>query len=829
MRLTRSVAVLATAMLTLTIAPGALATQPDDNRSITRSTEDRGRAAEAPGRQPAEPAPAAKPPGKPRNDVIEDVPANPDDASIPLNLTPYHEIPPKLRELQQSERVSVEIIGESLRGRDLHLAVVTSPMTDAEWDDWQRLSDLRTDDPAAATAALAAGEYEDWKSPLFVNNNIHGNEWEGTDATLQILDELAFSDGPEIGRLLDEHVIAFVITNNPDGRVAGTRQNAAGFDLNRDYVTQSQPESRAVMTQLSRYNPLTMLDQHGYTGTTLIEPTTGPHGENYEYDLYIRQSLRNALAMEEAVLALNEPRVSEVLIPYRDLTDGWDDWPPIFTPMYAMYHGAVGHTVEFPLNPRGVADVAERHERTRINTAVSRATIEANFEWANGNTESLLADQLELFRRGVAGEGSRPIDDDLALSLAAGDNGKTFLQTYPRAYVIPAGDGQRSDQAAARLVQFLIDNDVRVHRASRPFRLDGRTYPGGSYVVDMHQAKRGLANTVLDVGRDVTTNFPTMYDISAWSHGYLWGATVQRVGDGTLDVRALREVSAAGPTGSVAPGRPEFYGLDVTSVADIQAVNHLLDGGSTLARAADGIVVVPGAERAAVREAADRFGVDFVAVTPARAAGATPMEPIRLGSSAPADEVFALSRMGFEPAAVTHAGFNDGSYSFDDFDALFVSTTAFNPLGLDPAQRTAFEEWLSGGGTVVGRGAGGVTFNDRAGLLPVVATPARRDANGLVAVVNDADSPITGQALPSSFVSAPRHFSTVGDGVRVDQRLADEGFFLAGHWIGQEAAAGRPVVVSGEAKGADVTLFATEPLYRAHPEGLHHQVANALW
>ncbi|MQA62739.1 MAG: peptidase M28, partial [Actinophytocola sp.] len=401
MRPNRSTAVLATTLLALTLTPAALAAQPDDERTITtRSAEDRGKSAEAPSKQPAEPAPAATPPGKPRNDVIEDVPTNPDDASIPLNLTPYHAIPPKLRELQQSDRISVEIIGESLRGRDLHLAVATSPMSDAEWNDWQRLSDLRTDDPDAAIAALEAGEYDDWKSPLFINNNIHGNEWEGTDASLQVLNELATSDDAEITRLLDEHVIAFVITNNPDGRVAGTRQNAAGFDLNRDYVTQSQPESRAVKTHLSRYNPLTMLDQHGYTGTTLIEPTTGPHGENYEYDLYIRQALRNGLAMEEAVLGLNEPRVSAVNIPYRDFTDGWDDWPPIFTPMYAMYHGAVGHTVEFPLNARGISDVAERHERTRINTAVSRATIEANFEWSNANQESLLADQLELFRRG---------------------------------------------------------------------------------------------------------------------------------------------------------------------------------------------------------------------------------------------------------------------------------------------------------------------------------------------------------------------------------------------------------------------------------------------
>ena len=769
-------------------------------------------------------------PGKPRDDVIEDVPENPADASIPLNLTPYHAIPPALRALQASDRVSVEIIGQSALGRDLHLVVVTSPMTDAEWDEWQRLSDLRTADPDAAIAALEAGEYDDWKSPLLVNSNIHGNEWEGTDATLQVLDELAFSSDPEVAELLDRHVIAMVVTNNPDGRVAGTRANGNGFDINRDYITASQPESRAVRAQLIRYDPLTMLDEHGYTGTTLIEPTTGPHGENYEYDLYIRQAIRNGLAMEEAVLALGEPRVTAVNIPFRNQTDGWDDWPPIFTPMYAMYHGTVGHTVEIPLNPRGIPDdqIAERHERTRINTAVARATIEANFAWAHENRMSLLADQLEIFRRGEAGESSRPIDDELALSLALGDNGKTFLQDYPRAYVIPAE--RRGDAAAARLAQFLLDNDVEVHQARRPFTAGGTTYPAGSYVVDLHQAKRGLANTILDVGRDVTTDFPTMYDISAWSQAHLWGAPVAAVPAGSsLDVRALSPLSSVAPTGWVAPGQPAHYGFDAGTLAGIRAVNAFVAAGVTVRRTAGGVFTVPGSARALVEDAAAAYGIAFSALSSGAVRGAVPVGVERVGTSAPADELHALARMGFATTNVTAAGFNDGTYAFADFDALYVSTTGFDPRQLDATQQAAFAAWRAAGGTIVGRGNGGVQFNDRAGLLPVSAVAARSDANGIVAVVNSADSPVTADALPSSFVSAPRHFTGLGAGVRVDQRLGDEGFFLAGHWVGSETAAGQPVVVSGVAGGADVTLFATEPLYRSHPEGLFPQVANALW
>ncbi|MFW6091235.1 MAG: M14 family zinc carboxypeptidase, partial [Actinomycetota bacterium] len=789
MRIRRLAAALIAVPVAFAMAPPASAAPPEDV-PYGRGPDERGRSADAPGRQPDEPGPAAKLPGQPRDDTIEDVPVDPDDASIAYNLIPYHEIPPTLRELQDSDRISVEIIGESALGRDMHLVVATSPMSDAEWDEWQRLSDLRIEDPHAALDELESGGYDDWRTPLLVNNNIHGNEWEGTDASLEVLEELAFSDDPEVVEVLDEHVVAFVVTNNPDGRVAGQRQNANGFDLNRDYITGSQPEVRNVRAQIVRYSPLTMLDMHGYVwsnatgGAGLIEPTTGPHGDNYEYDLYIPQALRNALAMEARVqeevgddlAAFADARSGfnfegRAHIPYRDQQEGWDDWPPIFTPMYAMYHGTIGHTIEMPINPRGQSDEEERHLRTSLNTRFAVSTITANIDYATENQEALLADQLEWFRRGVDGESSRPIDDQLALDLAFGDNAKTLLQDYPRAYVIPVGSGQRDDAAAARLVQFMIDNDVTVHRAWRPFTLNGETYDAGSYVVDMLQSKRGLANAILDVGRDVTDDFDQMYDISAWSHGHLWGATVQRVGSGSLNDGALRPVSEASPSGSVAAGNRSHYGLEALSVAGIQAVNHLLDNGAELSRTPDGTFVVPGDDLALVRETADTYGVAFTKITPPETRDATPVTELQVGVSAPSDEVFALTRMGFDLTSVDDEGFNSGAYEFDDFDALFVSTTGFDPTNLDADEAADFEAWLADGGTVVGRGFGGDVFNDRAELLDVESDTGRFDANGIVAVVNDPESPITGRSISSAFVSSPRYFTSVGDGVRIDQRL----------------------------------------------------------
>jgi hypothetical protein len=66
----------------------------------------------------------------------------------------------------------------------------------------------------------------------------------------------------------------------------------------------------------------------------LIEPCTPPHNPNYEYDLV--QDGPGSPRPWKFNCSLN--RVS-AQIPYRDDPLEWDDWPPTYAPMYAMFHG----------------------------------------------------------------------------------------------------------------------------------------------------------------------------------------------------------------------------------------------------------------------------------------------------------------------------------------------------------------------------------------------------------------------------------------------------------------------------------------------------------
>jgi murein tripeptide amidase MpaA len=182
--------------------------------------------------------------GYPRHTQLRVYPEDRTDKSIKLGLTPYHAIAPKLNELQRSDRVSVEVIGRSGLGRDLYLVTLTAPERASETRQQEEWRQLIEDDPVRAERDR--GLHREYKVPVWINNNIHGNEWEGTDASLKLIERLATAKDAKTRELLREHRIYFNITANPDGRVAGTRGNVNGFDLNRDFITSSQPEGVAM-------------------------------------------------------------------------------------------------------------------------------------------------------------------------------------------------------------------------------------------------------------------------------------------------------------------------------------------------------------------------------------------------------------------------------------------------------------------------------------------------------------------------------------------------------------------------------------------------------
>ncbi|MHA5051287.1 M14 family zinc carboxypeptidase [Streptomyces sp. SD15] len=768
--------------------------------------------------------------GYPREQVLTPDPEDPADKSIKLGLTPYHAIAPKLNALQQlGDRVSVEIAGRSAGGHRLFLVTVTAPESTGQTRAQERMRELIENAPGAAAKDRAIKAT--YKTPVFFNNNIHGNEWEGTDAALELIEQLATAKDAKTSDLLAHNRLYFNITANPDGRIAGTRANAAGFDMNRDFVTASQPEVRAMRQIMIDKQPAVMLDLHGYVNGTLIEPTTPPHGENYEYDLFLKNTYANALGMEAAVNGLGytpaKDGVEPAQIPFRDQQEGWDDWPPIFTPQYAAFHGTVAaHTVEIPLAVNNAVyntlPVDELRRRSAINVDVAGAAMSATLDYTRTHRTSLIADQIEVFRRGATGAAQVPVSAETVPGVPGIGPEDVYTTDFPRAYVIPAGAGQRSATAAARLVDHLLANDVRVTRATHDFRLAGRSYPKGSYVVDLHQPKRGLANVLLADGTDISDKVSVMYDISGWSLGRLWGATVVPVQDGSLSAVGARTVEAATRVGHVAPRGDLRLRLD--SPQEIAALNSLLQQGVSVRQQADGSVVVPASARTKAAALARAYDVAFDAT---KVSQGTTLHRVRVAAAVTPGELFALREMNFDVVPVSTAILNAG-FDWSTADVLFVSS-GLDRARLNATARAALDAFLGTHG-LVGRGATGAALNSAVGLLAATPVEGNGDANGVVRVVNSGGS-VTAGAPDHSFVYAPVWFTDLGPGVRVEQAYATGNPLVSGHWRPQDDGTGGPAAAGGQASvvsGPHAVLFGTEPLFRDHPKGEFPQVGRAL-
>ena len=104
---------------------------------------------------------------------------------------------------------------------------------------------------------------------MWVAGSVHGNEPTGADADLRLLRELAQRCADP---LLRRVIVVVLADQNPDGREAHTRVNANGFDLNRDWLAVTQPETEARLRALLAMPPLAYADQHEQGGDGFFFP-----------------------------------------------------------------------------------------------------------------------------------------------------------------------------------------------------------------------------------------------------------------------------------------------------------------------------------------------------------------------------------------------------------------------------------------------------------------------------------------------------------------------------------------------------------------------------
>ena len=739
---------------------------------------------------------------------------------------PYSEIGRKLREIEvSSNRVKVDVIGQSAGGRNLFLVTLSAPEAMGRLGRYQAIRSAMLKDPEKAQEMIA--KFGDFKVPVFINGSIHGNEYEGTDACIRLIETLAYGDSEEVQSILKNEILLFNVVQNPDGRVLGTRANSKGIDINRDFITQTQPEARATVKVITEWNPMIFLDLHDDWQPMLIEPCTPVHNPNYEYDLYIKWALYQAYAMEAELVANTDE--TKALIPFRDWDWGWDDWPPIYTPMYAMYHGSYGHTLETPYeDERGV----DAHY-----WAVWGA-----LKFVAENRQEMVRDQIEIFRRGFLDLPQLPIPEWILEETEYDQYNDLIVQDFPAAYVIPAdGPMQLSSHQPARLVDFLLFNDVQVEKANQSFKLNGINYPEGTYIVWMDQPKRGLANAILEDGMDVSFIEGIIFYSAptAWSHPLLWGVT-RAVMQEKVNVKTSSINRATSPKGSLENGKADFYGYLPSSLAAFKATNTLIKNGLTIYRAKeafdnDGDMVAAGAiilaaDSNVVNGLVNDRALDVFKVSelPEKA---VQLKKLKIAVYGDAGDEICLDELGFGYDTVSIEDLNSGIISQYD---LFIN----NPpwwlwdWGLDDAGRASITAFFAAGGDYIGLKEDGILFAQAAGGV----TFTHGYNWGADAISRIDYSPMN--TVSSTFREdgygyfyGAFWFDTPPAGATVSASIAEGDFMVAGTWTGwdSDGAAGKPVIVYVDNDEQDITLIGIDATFRGHPKNTFRLVGNAIY
>ena len=213
----------------------------------------------------------------------------------------------------QSNRMIVKEYAKSHEGRPLYALFISSPSNLAKLDEIKKNVNLLADGENT-NANKARALINDLPAIAWMAYSIHGNETSGADAALASIYHFIASNDEETIDMLDNMLIIIDPLMNPDGRARfaksleqyrGTapnyddqslihtgdwpygRTNHYFFDLNRDWIYVTQPETRGRVKLINEWKPQILVDAHemGSQDTFMTGPPREPINKNIDRDL----------------------------------------------------------------------------------------------------------------------------------------------------------------------------------------------------------------------------------------------------------------------------------------------------------------------------------------------------------------------------------------------------------------------------------------------------------------------------------------------------------------------------------------------------------------
>ncbi|MEO8138741.1 MAG: M14 family metallopeptidase [Gemmatimonadota bacterium] len=439
------------------------------------------------------------------------------------------------------DRVRTEIIGKTAEGKVMRLLIISAPAKIARLDEIRGSLALLAD-PRKTSVDQARALAEKTPVTVLLTHSVHGNEPAGFEAAMQTVYQLLASDEPATLEILQNTVVLINPSQNPDGHerfaawsnsvAVGSddplaveqtepwaiwgRYNHYRFDMNRDLLAQSQNESKAIASVYVRWHPQVVADLHSTTSQYFFPPVADAHNANLPaktYAWFERFGRNNGQAFDRFGWQYY-------------VRDVFDFFYPGYIDMWPTMRGGVGMTFETDGGPElkkrkddgtwVTFEMAIAHHYT-----ASLATL----EYAAKNRTERLRDFYDFHATGMSDAQKRPM----------------------RRVLFSAADPGRAMWLARRLAGEEIEVG-RLTQAYAPLRATSyfggpvaakRSFPAGTYVVDLAQPEARLATTMLEPraawdsafvrrqygsfqrnqrrGADQEKESYEFYDITAWS------------------------------------------------------------------------------------------------------------------------------------------------------------------------------------------------------------------------------------------------------------------------------------------------------------------------
>ncbi len=435
---------------------------------------------------------------------------------------------------EASDRVSLKTFGQTHEGRELVYAVVTSAANHSRIDEI-RANHARLADPRGLGTAEGQELIEAAPGVAWMGYSIHGDELSGTDASLAVAYHLIAGTDPDVLAMLDELVILIDPCLNPDGRerIIGMVEQSAGytpnldyasmhrgrwpfgrgnhylFDMNRDWMGGSQPETRARWSAVLDWNPQLFVDAHemGSLDTFLFYPQAAP----------FNPELPERTGHWQGVFAAGASSAFDA--------NGWsyytrewaDAWGPFYSDSWGSLTGAVGILYE----QAGTAGFQLRRASGELLTyrEAVHHQVAASFE----NLRTLQEYRVEILSDYLAAK-RLSVDEDT-------EGNELVLAVIP--------EGNQSRLAALRRI--LDGQRMEYSELSEPASMEDATgarggkedsieLPEGTLILPARQPQRRLVRAFFNFDPRIDTdtlreereelerkNSSKMYDLTAWS------------------------------------------------------------------------------------------------------------------------------------------------------------------------------------------------------------------------------------------------------------------------------------------------------------------------